>query len=173
MFDPKDTTFKVIVSLNDNPCSDFVVSLDFILFTVLDKFWSYFVVKEWFNPTPKSLKKRILDVVSIPTKSPWGDSATLFVDIPIKLSLIFATYSKSLSFNKNSSSPSFETFMPTPPFVLYINLSPVFKLWFLKYKDLVGTNTCVTPTPGLLKTNVVPIPTPEVVPTPTVSSGSK
>jgi hypothetical protein len=38
---------------------------------------------------------------------------------------------------------------------------------------LVGIKICVIPAPGLLKVIVVPIPTPDKVPSPTESTGLK
>jgi len=57
--------------------------------------------------------------------------------------------------------------------VEYVNSSPVSRLWFLKNIDFVGTNNSVKPTPGLLNTRVLPIPTPLAVPWETDSIGLK
>ena len=56
-----------------------------------------------------------------------------------------------------------------PVFELYVNTSPVSKLWFGMYIDFEGTKSSLIPAPGLENDKVVPIPTP----TETDSEGSK
>ena len=100
---------------------------------------------------------------------------TLTVDSPIKLFATLATnnWVPSAIVVPTPTLVSSWTIIPFPPLAEYVTRSPVCKLWSLMNNVLVGIIVVVAPVPGFEKKIVLPIPTPAVLPKPTVSDGLK